>query len=63
MSYLANSNTSEIHDLNNTKDGCELEKIKEEHKIPLATLTEVLDYINNKDYDGCIHCLNQYHTD
>ena len=63
MSYLANSNTEEIHDLNNTKDGCELEKIKEDHKIPLATLTEVIYYIDNKGYNGCFHCLNKYHTD
>ena len=63
MAYLANSNTKEIHDLDNTQTNCQINEILPEHKIPLPTLDEVLDYINNKGYNGCRWCLEKYHTD
>ena len=63
MSYLANSNTLEIHDLNNTQTNCQIDEILQEHRIPLATLAEVLDYINNHGYNGCRWCLQEHHTD
>ena len=63
MSYLANSNTLEIHDLDNTQIICQIEEILPEHGIPLETLSDVLEYIENRGYNGCRWCLEEYHTD
>ncbi len=66
--YLANTNTKEIHDLeaNISSDKralCELDKIKPEHKKDVYTEGEVDLLIKNEGYDGCKHCLPEYHTD
>ena len=63
VSYLANSNTLEIHDLDNAENNCQIDEIKYEHIIHLQSMTQVLDYINNKDYNGCAWCLPEHHTD
>ena len=63
MSYLANSNTKEIHDLNKTKENCQINEIKDEHKIELESIEEVKRYIQESNYNGCAWCLPQYHTD
>lgn len=62
MSYLANSNTLEIHDLNNTQVNCQIDEILPEHRIPLETLSNVLEYID-RGYNGCKWCLPLHHTD
>ncbi len=62
MSYLANSNTSEIHDLDNTQVNCQIDEILPEHRIPIENLAEVLEYID-RGYNGCRWCLERYHTD
>ena len=61
--YLANKNTEEIHDLENNQENCMIDEIKPEHKIPLNSLSDVIDYIRKYDYNGCKWCLPQYHTD
>jgi len=61
--YLANSNTSEIHDLDNEKDACQIDEIKHDHITMLDTEEEVVDYIDSYGYNGCAHCLSKYHTD
>jgi len=61
--YLANSNTKEIHDLDNESTSCEINKIKTEHITMLDTEYEVQTYIRNYGYNGCYWCLRKYHTD
>ena len=61
--YLGNSNTMEIHDLNNLKPACQIERMNEEHKVFFYTLEEVEEAIKDQKYDGCKWCMNQYHTD
>jgi hypothetical protein len=63
MSYLGNSNTLEIHDLDNTQTNCQIDEILPEHRIPLETISDVLEYIENRGYNGCRWCLEEYHTD
>ena len=63
MSYLANSNTKEIHDLENTEENCQIDEIEEDHRIELDSLEEVERYIGELDYNGCAWCLPEYHTD
>jgi hypothetical protein len=63
LPYLANTNTLEIHDLDNTQTNCQIDEILSEHKIPLETLTDVLEFIKSRGYNGCRWCLEEYHTD
>jgi hypothetical protein len=63
MSYLANSNTKEIHDLNKTEENGQIDEIKDEHKIELESIEEVERYIQELNYNGCAWCLPEYHTD
>ncbi len=63
MSYLANSNKSEIHDLDNTQVNCQIDEILSEHRIPLENLSDVLEHIDHHGYNGCRWCLERYHTD
>lgn len=61
--YLANSNTKEVHELDKTIDNCKIGEIKEEHKIPLETLSAVHNFIHIRGYNGCKWCMPKYHTD
>jgi len=61
--YLANNNTKEIHELDKTIDNCQIDEIKEDHKIPLESLSAVLNFIRIREYNGCKWCMPQYHTD
>ena len=63
MSYLANSNTKEIHDLDNIKENCQIDEIEEDHKIELDSIEEVERYIRELGYNGCKWYLERYHTD
>ena len=51
--YLGNSNTQEVHDLDNEKTQCNLKDIKPEHKVYFSTLQAAL----NAGYNRCGHCL------
>ena len=61
--YLGNSHKKEIHDLSRTKPACQIEEIKEEHKIPIDSYAEVLRMCREEGYNGCAHCLPELHTD
>ena len=61
--YLANSNTKEIHDLENEKDGCKISKISLINKVELSEIADVKYYIRMMGYNGCRWCLEKYHTD
>ncbi len=51
--YLGNSNNKEVHDLDNEKLQCWIDKIKEEHKVWFKTLNAA----ENAGYDHCGFCL------
>jgi hypothetical protein len=60
--YLGNSHTKEIHDMSKTVPACEIEKIKEDHKVPIWSYSEVLRMCREEDYNGCAHCLSPLDT-
>ena len=51
--YLGNMNTKEVHNLDNEKSGCEIAKIKPEHKRSFDSLPAA----KNAGYDNCAHCI------
>lgn len=51
--YLGNSNTMQVHDLDNTKPSCQVSEIKSEHRVPFATLSEA----KRAGYDPCAYCI------
>jgi len=61
-SYLANSNTKEIHEYRKMVPNCKYSEIKDEHKIWLKDEFEVQKYIREKGYNGCRWCLPKYNT-
>jgi hypothetical protein len=61
--YLANNNTKELHDLHYTQENCQIDEIKEEHRIPLNSIEDVERFIKEYGYNGCEWCMFEYHTD
>lgn len=62
--YLLNTNTNELHDLDNEKLFCRIDEIRVEHIKMFDTLADGLEY-QRKTYgkwNGCYWCLPQYHT-
>ena len=60
--WLANTDTKEIHDLENEKIGCKIGEILVEHKRPVYTYEEVKRLCKDKVYNGCMHCMPSLHT-
>lgn len=60
--YLANTNKLEIHDLQNQQINCQINEIKQEHRISLNTEDDVKRWINLHGFNGCKWCLSKYHT-
>lgn len=54
-SYLGNSNTKEVHNLDNEKDGCNIARIKPEHRVRFGSLADAKQH----GYDNCSHCIGQ----
>ncbi len=52
--FLGNTNTLEVHDTHNEKNGCQLDKIKLEHRRWYDSLAEAK---RDKRYDNCHWCL------
>lgn len=61
--FLGNTNTSEIHDLNNHKMECKTSYIKPEHIVYFKTLGEAEEAIRTQGFNGCFWCMREYHTD
>ena len=59
--YLINSNTREIHHIQGITLSCKIFLMKEEHRMFVKTLDDVLVFLEH-DYDGCAHCMERYHT-
>jgi hypothetical protein len=53
--YLGNKSKKEVHDLDKTKPNCEIDKIKEEHKVYFNP--DTLDQAHKDGYDNCAHCI------
>jgi len=52
--YLGNTNTTEVHDLDNEKGSCQIDEIiKAGHDKPFATLQAA----HAAGYDNCAYCL------
>lgn len=51
--YLGNSNTEEVHDLDNEQTNCQIDEIKEEHIVCFGTLSAA----HEAGYDNCHWCL------
>ncbi len=56
--YIGNSNTTEIHDLDNYKNQCQIEEIIESNHI-IFFRGVTLDNPEFKDYDRCHYCLGK----
>ena len=53
--YLGNSNSRELHDLNNQKPACQIDEIRVDHRINFKTQKEALAL----DYDYCAYCFGK----
>lgn len=51
--YLGNTNTKEVHNLDNQKTNCQINEIKSEHKKYFATLQQA----HAAGFDNCAHCI------
>lgn len=60
--YLGNSNTKEIHDLNNQTNACQISKMKSSNKVFFKSIREVKKAIKEKGYNGCRWCLTKYNS-
>lgn len=43
----------QVHDLDNSKPGCQISEIKQEHKVSFDTLSEA----KRAEYDPCAYCI------
>jgi hypothetical protein len=50
--YLGNSHTRELHDLNREKPGCQIAKMRPDHRVYLSGEQQA----QAMDYDFCAHC-------
>lgn len=63
--YLLNTNTGEIHDLDNEdKDNCKINKISVEHVVTFSSIEQAFRdahlFTDKKLINGCAHCLPNY---
>ena len=54
--YLGNSKKREIHDLSQTTKNCQIDKIKDDHKIFFASMKDVEKARSQFGYSGCKWC-------
>ncbi len=52
LRYCGNTNTMEVHDLDNEQTQCQIDKIIEgDHATPFNELSDA------DEYDNCLHCI------
>lgn len=52
--YLGNTNTTEVHDLDNEQTNCQIDEIiKAKHDKPFNSLTDA----RSAGYDNCAYCI------
>lgn len=53
--YIGNTNTMEVHDLDNETRNCQIDEIKHEH---VKTFTpDSLDEAHRQGFDNCAYCI------
>ena len=53
--YIGNSNTKEVHNLDNEQTNCQINEIKSDH---IVTFNPDSQSVANSDgYDNCAHCI------
>lgn len=62
--YVLNKNTGEIHDLDNEKDDCQIDKIKSDHVYTCKSYTQALIAAAmlcspSIKGNGCYYCLKE----
>lgn len=62
--YLLNTNTKEVHDLDNENSLCQINEIRTEHILMFDFLDSALNYPNmsTRNNNGCYWCLKEHHT-
>lgn len=67
LQYLLNTNTGEIHDLDNEDDFCLIDDILPEHVYNCESYTHALlaadQLCPDKHPNGCFYCLHEKHID
>lgn len=53
--YIGNTNTNEVHDLDNEKTGCQIDQIKDSHVVTFNP--DSLTTAKSKGFDNCAHCI------
>lgn len=53
--YIGNTNTNEVHDLDNEKTNCKINEIKHEHVKTFIPDTH--SEAKRQDFDNCAHCI------
>lgn len=52
----------EVHDLKNEQPGCQISEIVNFEYLDFETKEELKDWLDeHPDYDGCEHCLPEFH--
>jgi hypothetical protein len=60
--YVGNNNTKEIHDIENITEGCNFDRITDEHKEYFDSVEEIENAMRERGYNGCRWCLSKYDT-
>jgi hypothetical protein len=53
--YIGNKNTTEVHDLDNEKTGCQIDEIKTDHVKTFIPDTK--EQAKSEGFDYCAHCI------
>lgn len=61
LKFLLNSNKKEIHNLKKISPLCNLDLLKNKHRLYLRNKEFALRAMA-QGYDGCKHCMAKYHT-
>lgn len=63
--YLLNTNTKEVHDLDNESSLCQINAIRTEHIMMFDSVEAALNYpyTYTRNNNGCYWCLRAHHTD
>lgn len=55
MVYLGNTNSTEVHNLNNQQTNCQINEIKSEHKKYFNP--DTLSQAHSEGFDNCAYCI------
>lgn len=54
--HLGNTNTTEVHDLRNEKEGCQIDEIiRARHAVVFSP--DTLAQVHSEGFDNCAHCI------